>query len=84
MPIARPHTAQVSLSMLNTRYNRCAQLIEARRGADILSSGPAAAWPLAPLPRAPLVTNARCGVFGREHAVVAGEIHPRTSRAPIG
>jgi len=43
MRIAPPHTEQVSMSMLNTRFSRCAQVIEARRSAGVLSSVSAAA-----------------------------------------
>jgi hypothetical protein len=54
MRIAPPHTAQVSMSMPNTRLRRCAQVIAARRSAGVLSSAR-----LAPQPRPALVACAR-------------------------
>jgi hypothetical protein len=54
MRIAPPHTEQVSISILNTRFRRCAQVIEAQRSAGVLSSGR-----LAPRPRPDFVTCAR-------------------------
>jgi hypothetical protein len=43
MRIAPPHTEQVWISMLNTRFRRCAQVIGARRSAGVLVSVLAAA-----------------------------------------
>ena len=39
MRIAPPQAAQVWMSMLTTRFKRCAQRIEARRSAGVVSSG---------------------------------------------
>jgi len=43
MRTAPPQAAQVWKSILNTRFKRCAQFIEARRSAGVLSS----VWPAA-------------------------------------
>ena len=43
---APPHSRQVSISILNTRLRRCAQLIDARRSAGV--SSPCPAWPGSP------------------------------------
>jgi hypothetical protein len=75
--IAPPQAEQVSMSMLNTRFSRCAQVIEARRSAGVLSSVSAAAWALAPLPRRALVTSSPVGAVRGEHTVEAGEIDAR-------
>jgi hypothetical protein len=43
MRTAPPQAAQVWMSMPNTRFKRCAQLIEARRSAGVVSCVRAAA-----------------------------------------
>ncbi len=50
------------MSILNTRFRRCAQLIEARRCAGV--DGPSVTLALLPLPRFAGVTNARCLLLG--------------------
>lgn len=50
------------LSMLNTRFNRCAQIIDARRSVAV--GGSSASMALLPLPRFAGVTNARCRLLG--------------------
>lgn len=59
-----PQAGQVSMSIPNTRFRRCAQVIAARRSAGVGSSKSAvvACWP--PLPRLAGVTCARCLLFG--------------------
>ena len=59
---APPHSLQVSMSMLNTRLRRCAQVIDARRSAGDGRSTTTLA--LLPLPRFAGVTNARCLLLG--------------------
>lgn len=56
---APPEAEQVSMSMLNTRFKRCSQVIEARRSAAVGSSASAAATASPPLPRPAGVTRAR-------------------------
>jgi len=58
-----PHSRQVSMSILNTRFKRCAQLIYARRSAGVCSWPSSMALGLLPLPLAG-VTNARCLLLG--------------------
>ena len=77
MRIAPPHTAQVWMSMPNTRLRRCAQVIAAGRSAGVLWSVWAAAWPVAPLPRLGLGHLRAVRAVGGEHAVEAGEIDAR-------
>ncbi len=62
--IAPPQAAQVSMSMPNTRFRRCAQVIAARRSADVGSSGSAVLERSPPLPRLAGVTRARYLLFG--------------------
>ena len=52
----------VTMSMLNTRFRRCAQVIAAPRSVGVLWCVSAAAWPLAPLPARPWspAPGARC------------------------
>ena len=52
------------MSILKTRFRRCAQLIEARRSAEVRSCGSSTALGLLPLPRFADVTDARCLLFG--------------------
>ncbi len=59
-----PQAEQISMSILNTRLRRCAQVIEARRSAAVGSSASAAATAKPPLPRLPGVTRARYWLFG--------------------
>jgi len=61
---APPQAGQVSISILNTRFKRCAQVIEARRSAAVGSSTVAAATDWPPLPRLAGVTRARYSLFG--------------------
>ena len=61
---APPRSRQVSMSILKTRFRRCAQLIEARRSAGVRSCGSSTALGLLPLPRFAGVTDARCLLFG--------------------
>ena len=53
-----PHSVHFSISMLKTRFNLCAHVIEARRSAGVCGSSHAFA--LLPLPRFAGVTRARC------------------------
>lgn len=57
-----PQAGQVSMSILNTRFRRCAQIMDARRSADVCDSSDT--FSLFPLPRAAFVTNARCLLLG--------------------
>ncbi len=59
-----PQFLQVSMSILNTRFRRCAQVIAARRSAGVASSDPCDALALLPLSRLAGVTRARCPLFG--------------------
>ena len=59
-----PQSLQVSISMLKTRFRRCAQLMAARRSAGVVSSGESAVRALLPLPRLAGVTCARWALFG--------------------
>jgi hypothetical protein len=65
---APPQAGQVSMSMLNTRFRRCAQVIEARRSAGVWTSSSSGDCAFVPLPRLEAVTRARyllLGVFLR-------------------
>ena len=64
IPTDPPQAGQVSISILNTRLRRCAQVIEARRSAAVGSSASAAATAGPPLPRLAGVTRARYWLFG--------------------
>ena len=59
-----PQASQISMSMLNTRFKRCAQVMAARRSAGVVSSGTSDAPALLPLPRLAGVTCARCALLG--------------------
>jgi len=59
-----PHSAQVSISILNTRFNLCAHVIAARRSAGVWSCLSFAILVFLPLPRFAGVTSARCLLFG--------------------
>ena len=59
-----PQLLQVSMSMLKTRFRRCAQVMAARRSAGVVSSGASAVRALLPLPRLAGVTRARCALLG--------------------
>ena len=59
-----PQAGQVSMSMPNTRFSRCAQVIADRRCAGMLSCCSAEVFGLAPFPRFAGVTDARCLLFG--------------------
>jgi len=59
-----PQVLQVSMSILNTRLRRCAQVMAARRSAGLVSSGACEALALLPLPRLAGVTRARCALLG--------------------
>ena len=61
---APPQARQVSMSMLNTRFRRCAQVIDARRSLGVFSCPSAHALGLLPLPRFAGVTRARCLLLG--------------------
>lgn len=62
--IAPPQAGQVSMSIPNTRFRRCAQVIAARRSAGVRSSGSAVVAYRPPLPRLAGVTRARCLLLG--------------------
>jgi hypothetical protein len=47
---APPHSRQVSMSMLNTRFKRWAQVMAARRSAGVGDSGSFGVFALFPLP----------------------------------
>ena len=53
-----PQVRQVSMSMLNTRLRRCAQLMDARRSDSVCSCASSGALGLLPLPRLAGVTHA--------------------------
>jgi hypothetical protein len=55
---------QVSILIWNTRFSRCAQVIDARRSAGVWSCCCCAAIPFLPLPRPAGVTNARYLLWG--------------------
>ena len=59
-----PQLLQISMSMLKTRFKRCAQVMAARRSAGVLALGASAVRALLPLPRLAGVTCARCALFG--------------------
>ncbi len=58
-----PHSLQVSISILKTRFNRFAQVIEARFSAGLWSAS-SAEWDFLRLPRLAGVTFARYLLFG--------------------
>ena len=58
-----PHSLQVSMSMLKTRFNRFAQVIEARFSAGIWSAS-SVEWGFLRLPRLAGVTLARYLLLG--------------------
>jgi hypothetical protein len=64
--IAPPQAGQVSMSIPNTRFSRCAQLIAARRSAGVRASGSAVVACRPPLPRLAGVTCARCLLLGEK------------------
>lgn len=70
-----PQAWQASMSILNTRLKRCAQVMDARRSADVGGSSDPLAW--FPLPRFAGVTNARYLTMRRKHAVESRKIHAR-------
>jgi hypothetical protein len=59
-----PPLLQISMSMLKTRFRRCAQVMAARRLAGVRSSDASAVLALLPLPRLAGVTRARCALLG--------------------
>ena len=62
-----PQLLQVSMSMLKTRFRRCAQVIAARRSTGVgpsVASAVLAVPALLPLPRLEGVTRARCALLG--------------------
>ena len=59
-----PHSQQVSISILNTRFKRFAQVIEARFSAGVWSCASCGVLTLLPLPRFDGVTSARYLLFG--------------------
>ncbi len=61
---APPQAGQVSMSMLNTRFRRCAQVIEARRSAGVRSSASPFEVRWLPLPRLAGVTRPRYWLLG--------------------
>ena len=61
---APPQAWQVSMSMPNIRFERCAQLIEARRSTGVGACPSPVALGLSPLPRAAFVPGAGCLLFG--------------------
>lgn len=63
---APPHLQQVSMSMLNTRLRRCAQIMDARCSAGVGGSSNSQAF-LLPLPR--LLVLPERGAFGSAHKI---------------
>jgi Amidohydrolase family len=61
---APPQAGQVSMSMPNTRFKRCAQVIDARRSASVFACPSSMTLGLLPFPRLASVTTARCLPFG--------------------
>jgi len=61
---APPHSLQASMSMLNTRRKRCAQVIDARRSAEVWSGVSSSDFVFLPLPRLAGVTSARYLLLG--------------------
>jgi len=59
-----PQVLQVSMSMLNTRFSRCAQVIAARRSAGVGPSFVSTVLSLLPLPRLAGVSRARWALWG--------------------
>ena len=62
--IALPQAGQVSISIPNTRFRPCAQVIAARRSAGVGASVSAGSACRPPLPRLAGVTRARYLLFG--------------------
>ena len=58
-----PQLLQVSMSMLNTRFRRCVQVIAARRSTSVGPSFASTVRGLLPLPRLAGVTRARCALL---------------------
>ncbi len=56
---APPHSLQVSISILNTRFNRLAQVIDTRRSAGVCSGVSSGVRIFLPWPRRAGVTRAR-------------------------
>jgi hypothetical protein len=71
-----PQVGQISMSILNTRFRRCAQVIEARRSAAAGSSACCRDGLASPTPLGRCHPRAVLAV-GREHAVKTRQIHPR-------
>jgi len=67
-----PHSLQFSMSILNTRLRRMAQLMEARFSAAVWSSS-SEALGLLPLPRPAGVTTARYLLLGAPKVGALGE-----------
>lgn len=61
---APPQAGQVSMSRVNTRFRRCAQLIEARRSPGVGASGPPVEVCRPPRPRLARVTRPRYRLLG--------------------
>ncbi len=61
---APPHSLQVSMSMLNTRFSLCAQVIDARCSAAVCCCVSCAVLVCLPVPRLAGVTNARTLLLG--------------------
>ena len=59
-----PQVLQVSMSILTTRFRRCAHVIDARRSAGAGPSVASDVLALLPLPRLAGVTRARCALLG--------------------
>ena len=63
MRTSPPHSLQISTSILNTRFNLCAQVIEARFSAEVWSLS-SAEWVFLRLPRLAGVTFERYLLLG--------------------
>ena len=61
---APPHSRQVWISILKTRFSLCAQVMAARRSTGVWSCGSSDVWALFPFPRLAGVTTARCLLLG--------------------
>jgi len=77
-----PHSLQVAVSISKTRFNLCAQVMDARRSAGVCSCLCSVVIAFFLLPRLASVTNARNLLLGApkvgtlgEHPVKAGEVY---------
>ena len=80
---APPHSQQVSMSILNTRLRRCAQVMEARRSTGVGSSGSPVEGRRPPLPRKAFVTRPQYRLLGANAPWKRHKVKKRISLARL-